>query len=90
MKIKKIKECIYKISKVFDSDKTLIWDLLGHHVITESNINLYMGMVEQRINEILKAYAYIKAHKNAVSSFISPHILQRVSTTRPRQATLRT
>lgn len=59
VKIKKIKECISKISKVVDTDETQNQDLLGHQGITESNMFVYMGMVEQRINEILQAYAYI-------------------------------
>jgi hypothetical protein len=32
--------------------------------ITESNMFVYMGMVEQRINELLQAYAYIQGKKN--------------------------
>lgn len=72
MKIKKIKECISKISKVVDTDETLNQDLLGHQGITESNMFVYMGMVEQRINEILQAYAYIQARRNAGSLFDEP------------------
>lgn len=63
-KIKKIKECISKISKVVECDETLNQDLLGHQGITESNMFVYMGMVEQRINELLQAYAYIQGKKN--------------------------
>jgi hypothetical protein len=39
-------------------------DLLGHQGITESNMFVYMGMVEQRINEILQAYAFIQSKKH--------------------------
>ena len=35
-------------------------DLLGTQGITESNMFIYMGMVEQKINETLQAYAYVK------------------------------
>lgn len=72
VKIKKIKECISKISKVVDTDETLNQDLLGHQGITESNMFVYMGMVEQRINEILQAYAYIQARRNAGFLFDEP------------------
>ena len=64
-KIKKIKDCIQKISHVVDRDESKSQDLLGHQGITESNMFVYMGMVEQRINEILQAYAYMQARKNA-------------------------
>ena len=46
LKIKKIKECISKISKVVECDESLSQDLLGHQGITESNMFVYMGMVE--------------------------------------------
>lgn len=63
-KINRIKECIGKISQAIDCRVEENQELVGHQGITESNMFIYMGMVEQRINEILQAYAYIKA-KNA-------------------------
>lgn len=62
-KITKVKECISKISKVVECD-TPNQDLLGLQGITESNMFVYMGMVEQRINETLQAYAYVQTKKN--------------------------
>lgn len=47
-----------------ECDDTQNQELLGHQGITESNMFVYMGMVEQRINEILQAYAYIQTKKN--------------------------
>jgi hypothetical protein len=46
-----------------ECDETLYQNLLGYRGITESNMFIYMGMVEQRINESLQAYAYIQAKK---------------------------
>ena len=63
-KIKKVKSCIQKISEVVECDEKLNQDLLGHQGITESNMFVYMGMVEQRINEILQAYAFVQSKKN--------------------------
>lgn len=63
-KITKVKDCISKISKVVECDDTQNQDLLGLQGITESNMFVYMGMVEQRINETLQAYAYIQTKKN--------------------------
>tara|TARA_B110000285_G_scaffold163203_1_gene182260 strand:- start:389 stop:595 length:207 start_codon:yes stop_codon:yes gene_type:complete len=60
----KVKECISKISKVVECDDTQNQELLGHQGITESNMFVYMGMVEARINEILQAYVYIQTKKN--------------------------
>lgn len=60
-KISRIKACIGKISQVIDCKVEENQELVGHQGITESNMFIYMGMVEQRINEILQAYAYIKA-----------------------------
>ena len=58
-KITKIKEGISKISKVIECDEEQNQELLGHQGITESNMFVYMGLVEQRINEILQIYAHI-------------------------------
>ena len=52
-KIKKVKTCIQKISMQVECDDKLNQDLLGSQGITESNMFVYMGLVEQRINEIL-------------------------------------
>jgi hypothetical protein len=60
----KVKECISKISKVVECDESQNQELLGHQGITESNMFVYMGMVEARINEILQAYVYIQTKKN--------------------------
>lgn len=59
-KILSIKECIKKISQVVECDISMNQDLLGTQGITESNMFIYMGMVEQKINETLQAYAYVK------------------------------
>lgn len=45
-KIQKVKSCIQKISKVVECDEKLNQDLLGQSGITESNMFVYMGMVE--------------------------------------------
>ena len=63
-KIVKVKECISKISQVVECDDSENQELLGHQGITESNMFVYMGLVEARINEILQAYVYIQAKKN--------------------------
>lgn len=61
--INKLKDQIAKISKTVDCDESQNQAILGHQGITESNMFIYMGMVEQRINELLQAYAYIQAKK---------------------------
>lgn len=62
-KIKKIKESILKISQVVESDLSQNLDLLAQEGITEQNMFVYMGLVEQRINELLQAFAFIRAEK---------------------------
>ena len=45
-KIEKVKKCIENISKVVECDDKVNQDLLGHQGITESNMFVYMGIVE--------------------------------------------
>ena len=35
-------------------------DLLGTHGVTESNMMQYLGIIEQRTNELLETYQYSK------------------------------
>jgi hypothetical protein len=62
-KILQIKACIGKISDVIECDIEANQELVGQSGITESNMFIYMGMVEERINELLQAYAYIKTRR---------------------------
>lgn len=38
-------------------------DLLGTQGVTETNMMIYLGIIEQNINEIIQAYAFIKTEK---------------------------
>lgn len=38
-------------------------DLLGTQGVTESNLMIYLGIIEQNINEIIQAYAFIKIER---------------------------
>jgi hypothetical protein len=58
-RVDRVKVCILKISEAVECDKEQLEDLIGNQGITESNMLIYMGLVEQRINEILQAFVYI-------------------------------
>lgn len=43
-----------------DTDEEYGSQVVGQQEITESNMLVYMGLVEQRINEILQVYVYVQ------------------------------
>jgi len=62
-KVNSIRNHIQNIFSVIECDAEAHQELLGSQGVTESNMMTYMGIIEQRINEILQAYAYIQAQK---------------------------
>ena len=62
-KVNSIKASIENIFNVIQCDQKAHSELLGTQGVTESNMMTYMGIIEQRINEILQAYAYIQQQK---------------------------
>lgn len=47
------------IFNMIDCDESTHIDLLGNRGVTEGNMMTYMGIIEQKINEILRANAFI-------------------------------
>jgi len=52
--------CVQQIFNLIECDEESHIDLLGTQGVTENNMMTYMGIVEQRINEILQANTYIQ------------------------------
>ena len=62
-KIELIKAGIESIFTTLECDSEDFEELIGAHGITESNMLVYLGIIEQKINEIIQAYAFIKTEK---------------------------
>ena len=62
-RVESIMACVQQIFNLVDCDETQHIDLLGTQGVTESNMMTYLGIVEQRINEILQANTYIMNQK---------------------------
>jgi uncharacterized protein YlxW (UPF0749 family) len=62
-KVNSIKSSIENIFNVIQCDAKVHQELLGTQGVTDSNMMTYMGIIEQRINEILQCYAYIQQQK---------------------------
>ena len=59
-KVNSIKSSIENIFNVIQCDAKEHSELLGTQGVTESNMMTYMGIIEERINELLQAYSYIE------------------------------
>ena len=62
-RLESIMTCVQQIFQLIDCDAESNDELLGTQGVTENNMMIYMGIVEQRINEILQANAYIMQQK---------------------------
>ena len=62
-KVNSIKASIENIFNVISCDQQAHQELLGTQGVTDSNMMVYMGIIEQRINEILQCYAFISQQK---------------------------
>ena len=54
------------IDSLFDKincDRSPIVDMLGDTGVTETNMMQYLGIIEQRTNELLQLYAYLQARE---------------------------
>lgn len=64
-----LKEAIQSIFTNIGCDATAARELVGDSSVTETNMMLHLGLIEQRINEILQAYMqYETAAVGKVSS----------------------
>ena len=59
-KVNSIKMSIENIFNTIECDIKQHEELLGTQGVTESNMMIYMGIIEQRINELLQIYNYIQ------------------------------
>jgi hypothetical protein len=59
-KVNMIKARIESIFTLVECDADETQDLLGNSGVTESNLMVYLGIIEQKINEILQAYAIMQ------------------------------
>ena len=62
-KLDLVKAGIESIFSTLECDQDEFSELLGSQGVTESNMMVYLGIIEQKINEIIQAYAYIKTEK---------------------------
>jgi len=62
-KLDLIKSGIESIFTTVECDQEETDELLGNQGVTESNMIVYLGIIEQKINEIIQAYAFIKTEK---------------------------
>ena len=60
-KVSSIKTSIDGIFKSIECDEQATQELLGTQGVTESNMMVYLGIIEQRINEIIQAYAFLES-----------------------------
>lgn len=63
-KINQIKVNIEEIFSLVDNDTSRKFkELQKSHGLTQDNIMMYLGMIEDMINEMIKQYAYLLAQK---------------------------
>ena len=63
-KINQIKVNIEEIFSLVDNDTSRRFkELQKSHGLTQDNIMMYLGMIEDMINEMIKQYAYLLAQK---------------------------
>jgi|TARA_B110001450_G_scaffold199208_1_gene187987 hypothetical protein len=63
-KINQIKLNIEEIFQLVDNDTTKKFkELQKSHGLTQDNIMMYLGMIEDMINDMIKQYAYLLAQK---------------------------
>jgi chromosome segregation ATPase len=60
-KVNSIKASIENIFNLIDCNINECQELLGTQGVTESNMMTYLGVIEQRIHEIIQAFAYIQS-----------------------------
>ena len=60
-RVESIMTCVQQIFNLLDCEDNV--ELLGSQGVTESNMMTHMGIIEQRINEILQANTYITQSK---------------------------
>lgn len=62
-KLDSIKSGVESIFATLECNTDDYDDLLGTQGVTETNMMVYLGIIEQNINEIIQAYAFIKLQK---------------------------
>ena len=62
-KVSQIKTRIESIFELVECDADQTQDLLGSSGVTESNMIVYLGIIEGRINELLQAFALMQQEK---------------------------
>ena len=63
-KINQIKQNIEEIFSLVDNDTSRkYYEMQKSHGLTQDNIMMYLGMIEDMINEMIKQYAYLLAKK---------------------------
>lgn len=62
-----VKAGIESTFSTLECDNEEYTELLGSQGVTESNMMVYLGIIEQKINEIIQAYAFIKTEKAKIN-----------------------
>ncbi|RHY83259.1 hypothetical protein DYB35_000905 [Aphanomyces astaci] len=63
--INAVKLAIHTLFAKIGCNAQAMCEMLGDNIVTEVNMMQYLGMVEQRTNEILHVYAAYQKHRNA-------------------------
>lgn len=59
-KVNNLKPRIEALFNLLECDEEDTQELLGNAGVTESNIMIYLGIIEQKVNEMLQCYAIMQ------------------------------
>ncbi|RHZ14934.1 hypothetical protein DYB37_004608 [Aphanomyces astaci] len=72
--INAVKLAIHTLFAKIGCNAQAMCEMLGDNIVTEVNMMQYLGMVEQRTNEILHVYAAYQKHRNASVDINPPNL----------------
>lgn len=72
--ISQLKTGIHSIFTRIGAASTSVEEMLGNQGVTESNMMQYLGIIEQRVSEILQTYAATQLNNQNDHGFSMPHV----------------